>query len=68
MKLLNNKKSPNIIKKVMSLTVMHAPNLEVSKNKSNHIRFVSQRMFQRVESTSTWILCPTLTSIGISQN
>jgi len=53
----------------MSLAVMHAPNLEASKNKSNHIRFVSQRMFQHVESTSsTGILCPTLTSISISQN
>jgi hypothetical protein len=57
-----------MIRKVMSLAVMHAPNLEASENKSNHIRFVSQRMFQHVESTSTGILCPTLTSISISQN
>ena len=55
-----------MIRKVMSLAVMHAPNLEASENKSNHIRFVSQKMFQHVEST--WILCPTLTSISISQN
>jgi hypothetical protein len=47
---------------------MHAPNLEASENKSHHIRFVSQRMFQHVESTSAGILCPTLTSISISQN
>jgi hypothetical protein len=57
-----------MIRKVMSLAVMHAPNLEASENKSHHIRFVSQRMFQHVESTSAGILCPTLTSISISQN
>jgi len=57
-----------MISKVMSLVVMHAPNLEASENKSHHIRFVSQKMFQPVESTSARISCLTLTSISISQN
>ena len=37
---------------------IHQPSLEVFKNKSHHVKFVCQRIFQHVSNTSATILCP----------
>ena len=45
----------------MSSPEIHAPSLEAFENKSHHIRFACQRMFQHVSSTGIMVLCPILT-------